>query len=278
MLRHRRTPVRATALAGAAVLVGVLGLAAPAAAHITVNPSQATVGDYARLAFRVPNESDEHSTVEVEVVLPEDAPVASVSLARVPGWTADVQVAPVDPPLEVHGAQITEAVSRIVWTADSPQDGVQPGEFVEFPVSLGPLPEAEQLVFKSLQTYSDGTVVRWIEVPVPGEEEPATPASVLTLTSAEEDSPAVGGGGQEPVDDEAPADDAATGSDAGESDTGGNGAALGVGIVGLLAGLGGLALGGLAFARTRRPTPAPAPVPAAATRPESTSGGGGSAD
>ncbi|MFV2084364.1 YcnI family protein [Micromonospora sp. LOL_021] len=274
MLRHRRTPARAAALAGAAVLVGVLGLAAPAAAHITVNPSQATVGDYARLAFRVPNESDEHSTVEVEVVMPEDAPVASVTLARVPGWTADVQVAPVDPPLEVHGAQVTEAVSRIVWTADSPQTGVQPGEFVEFPVSLGPLPDAEQLVFKSLQTYSDGTVVRWIEVPVPGEEEPATPASVLTLTSAQEDSP-VAGGGQEPVDNEAPTADTSTAdtSTAG-SDNGGNGAALGVGIAGLLAGLGGLALGGLAFARTRRPTPAPA----AATRPESTSGGDGSAD
>ncbi|ROO58355.1 uncharacterized protein YcnI [Micromonospora sp. Llam0] len=274
MLRHRRTPARAAALAGAVVLVGVLGLAAPAAAHISVNPSQATVGDYARLAFRVPNESDEHSTVEVEVVMPEDAPVASVTLARVPGWTADVQVAPVDPPLEVHGAQVTEAVSRIVWTADSPQTGVQPGEFVEFPVSLGPLPDAEQLVFKSLQTYSDGTVVRWIEVPVPGEEEPATPASVVTLTSAEEDSPATGGGGQEQVDDEAPTADTSTA----DSDTGGNGAALGVGIVGLLAGLGGLALGGLAFARTRRPTPAPAAAPAAATRPESTSGGGGSAD
>ncbi|WBB98225.1 MULTISPECIES: YcnI family protein [unclassified Solwaraspora] len=272
MLRHRRTPVRVAALAGAAAVVGILGLAAPAAAHITVHPTQAPSGDYARLDFQVPNESDEHSTVKVEVVMPEDTPIASVSLARVPGWTVEVQTAPVDPPLEVHGAQVTEAVSRVVWTAETAEASVQPGEFLDLPIRMGPLPDAEQLVFKSLQTYSDGTVVRWIEVPVPGEEEPATPASVLTLTSAEQDSPAVGGG-QEPVDDEAPADDAATGSD-----TGGSGAALGVGIVGLLAGLGGLVLGGLAFARTRRPTPAPAAAPAAATRPESTSGDGGSAD
>ncbi|MFV2011072.1 MULTISPECIES: YcnI family protein [unclassified Micromonospora] len=273
MLRHRRTPARAAALTGAAVLVGVLGLATPAAAHITVYPSQATVGDYARLDFQVPNESDEHSTTKVEVVMPEDTPIASVSLARVPGWTVEVQTVPVDPPLEVHGAQVTEAVSRVVWTAETPEASVQPGEFLDLPIRMGPLPEADQLVFKSLQTYSDGTVVRWIEVPVPGEEEPATPASVLTLTPADEDSPAVGGG-QEQVDDQAPADDTATG----ESDTGGNGAALGVGIAGLLAGLGGLALGGLAFARTRRPTPAAATAPAAATRPEPTSGSGGSAD
>ncbi|MFV2022057.1 YcnI family protein [Micromonospora sp. LOL_023] len=246
MLRPRRTLARTVALTGAAVLVGVLGLAAPAAAHITVNPPQATIGDYARLDFRVPNESDTASTTQVEVVMPEDAPVASVSLARVPGWTVQVQSEPVDPPLEVHGAQITEAVSRIVWTAASPEVGVQPGEFVDFPVSLGPLPDVDQVVFKSLQTYSDGTVVRWIEVPVPGQDEPATPASVLTLVADGEDSSAPGAAPET-------GEDAST--SAGDDDTAGAGAALGVGVAGLLAGLGGLLLGGLAFIRSRRTEP-----------------------
>lgn len=246
MLRPRRTLARTVALTGAAVLVGVLGLAAPAAAHITVNPSQATSGDYPRLDFRVPSESDTASTTEVEVVLPEDAPIASVSLARVPGWTSRVEMAPVDPPLEVHGAQVTEAVSRIVWTADSPEVGVQPGEFIDFPVRMGPLPDVDQMVFKSLQTYSDGGVVRWIEVPVPGEDEPATPASVLTLVADGEDASAPGAAPE-------------TGEDAsatdGDDDTAGTGAALGVGVAGLLAGLGGLLLGGLAFIRSRRTEP-----------------------
>lgn len=270
MLRPRRTLARALTLTGAAVLVGVVGLAAPAAAHITVNPRQATVGDYARLDFRVPNESDTASTVVVEVVMDEAAPVASVSLARVPGWTAQVQKAPVDPPLEVHGAEVVEAVSRIIWTADSPETGVQPGEFIDFPVSLGPLPDVEQMVFKSLQTYSDGNVVRWIEVPVPGQEEPATPASVLALVPA--------GAGDTPTGPAAApdADDtAATGED---TDAPGAGLALGVGVAGLLAGLGGLLLGGLAFTRARRGEPsvtAPVnPSPAAADSGPS----GGSAD
>ena len=35
------------------------------------------------------------------------------------------------------------------------------------------------MVFKALQTYSDGNVVRWIEEPVDGGEEPEHPAPVL---------------------------------------------------------------------------------------------------
>ncbi|WP_326555211.1 YcnI family copper-binding membrane protein [Micromonospora sp. NBC_01813] len=262
MLRPRRTLARTVALTGAAVLVGVLGLAAPAAAHITVHPEQAEAGDYPRLDFRVPSESDTASTVQVELVLPEDALVASVSLARVPGWTSSVEKVPVDPPLEVHGAQVTEAVSRIVWTADNPEVGVQPGEFIDFPVRMGPLPDAEQMVFKSLQTYSDGGVVRWIEVPVPGEDEPATPATVLTLVPAGEGTSAPGA---------APATGEDTSATDGDDDTAGGGAALGVGVAGLLAGLGGLLFGGLAFIRARRTEPAGA---TGATPPAS----GGSAD
>jgi uncharacterized protein YcnI len=41
------------ALVTGAVLVAVFGFAAPAAAHVTVNPQEATQGGYARLAFRV---------------------------------------------------------------------------------------------------------------------------------------------------------------------------------------------------------------------------------
>ena len=37
-------------------------------------------------------------------------------------------------------------------------------------MSLGPLPKADQFVFKALQTYTDGEVVRWIEEPTGGAE------------------------------------------------------------------------------------------------------------
>jgi periplasmic copper chaperone A len=40
----------------------------------------------------------------------------------------------------------------------------------------GVLSAVDRIVFKALQTYSDGDVVRWIEEPVAGEPEPDHPA------------------------------------------------------------------------------------------------------
>ncbi|MFV2113656.1 YcnI family protein [Micromonospora sp. LOL_025] len=237
MIRHRRTASAAAALALGAVATAVLGFAAPASAHVTVNPQEATQGGYGRFAFRVPNESDTASTTKLEVVLPENAPVGSVSTMPVPGWTVAVEKRKVDPPVEVHGSQLSEVVSKLTWTA-SGNAGVKPGEFQEFPVSMGPLPQVETMVFKALQTYSDGNVQRWIEEPLPGGEEPESPAPVLALTAAPPSTAPTGTAAPQADDDD---DDA-------ESD----GAATGLAVAGLVAGVGGLVLGGLAFARTRR--------------------------
>ncbi|MBQ0892745.1 YcnI family protein [Micromonospora sp. U56] len=240
MIRLRR-PATAAALALAAVTTAVLGFAGPASAHVSVNPKEATQGSYGRFAFRVPNESDTASTTKVEVVLPENAPVGSVSTMPVPGWTVAVQKRKVDPPIEVHGSQLTEAVSKLTWTATG-DAAVKPGQFQEFPVSMGPLPQVDRMAFKTLQTYSDGNVARWIEEPTPGAEEPENPAPVLTLAPASASASATPGA--------APAGQAAADDDADDEDT--DGTATGLAIAGLVAGLAGLLLGGLAFARTRR--------------------------
>ncbi|SCL19751.1 YcnI family protein [Micromonospora inyonensis] len=236
MIRHRRTAAAAAAVVLGAVATAVLGFAGPASAHVTVNPKEATQGSYGRFAFRVPNESDTASTVKVEVVLPENAPVGSVSTLPVPGWTVTVEKRKVDPPVEVHGSQLSEVVSKLTWTAAA-GGGVRPGEFQEFPVSLGPLPQTDRMVFKALQTYSDGNVQRWIEEPTAGGEEPESPAPVLTLAAA---APSAAPAARDADDDDA---------DEVSDDTG---LATGLGVAGLVAGLAGLGLGGAAFARTRR--------------------------
>ncbi|RQX18414.1 hypothetical protein DDE19_07615 [Micromonospora ureilytica] len=238
MTRIRRTASAAAALAFTAAATAVFGFAGSASAHVTVNPKEATQGGYARVAFRVPNESDTASTTKLEVVLPENAPVGSVSTMPVPGWTVTTEKRKVDPPIEVHGSQLTEAVSKITWTA-SGDAAVKPGQFQEFPVSLGPLPQVESMVFKTLQTYSDGNISRWIDEPAPGTE-PEHPAPVLTLAAAA------------PEGSAAPASAAAVASPDDDDDEDGNGLAVGLGVAGLVAGLAGLVLGGLAFARTRR--------------------------
>ncbi|MEU8220332.1 YcnI family protein [Micromonospora taraxaci] len=239
MTRFRRTATAAAALAITAAATAVLGFAGPASAHVTVNPKEATQGGYARVAFRVPNESDTASTNKLEVVLPENAPVGSVSTMPVPGWTVATEKRKVDPPIEVHGSQLTEAVSKITWTATG-DAAVKPGQFQEFPVSMGPLPKVDTMVFKVLQTYSDGNISRWIDDPAPGGEEPEHPAPVLALAAA-----APEGGAATPTA-------AAVAAPDDDDDDEGNGLAVGLGVAGLVAGLAGLVLGGLAFTRTRR--------------------------
>lgn len=146
-----------------AVVVAVVALSAmPAAAHVTVNPKEATVGSYARLTFRVPNEKDNASTIKLEVFLPETAPIPNVSIKPVTGWTATVEK------------------GQITWTADGEAAAIKPGQFQEFDVSAGPLPEVSQIIFKALQTYSDGDVVRWIEEPR-GDVKVEHPAPVLKV-------------------------------------------------------------------------------------------------
>jgi uncharacterized protein YcnI len=224
--------------------VAVFGFAAAAQAHVTIDPNQATQGGYARIAFRVPTESDTASTTKVDVFLPTVHPVASVSTMPVPGWTVHVTTSKLATPLvDDDGNQVTEAVSQITWTA-SPDGAIRPGQFQEFPVSLGPLPKTDQLVFKALQTYSDGTVVRWIDLTTPGQAEPEHPAPVLALSA-----------------DAAGATPAASAAAAAPTATSKNdGLPIGLGVTGAVLGLAGLVFGALAFARTRRTVSTPAPV------------------
>jgi uncharacterized protein YcnI len=167
--------------AGAAALV--LAIAGPASAHVTVNPNTAVQGAYTKVSFRVPTESDTASTTKLQVTLPTDTPIASVSTKPVVGWTVATVKSKLATPIKSDDGDITEAVTQITWTATKGAE-IKPGQFQEFDVSLGPLPSANQIVFKALQTYSDGNIVRWIDEPATDGSEPEHPAPVLKLTAA----------------------------------------------------------------------------------------------
>jgi uncharacterized protein YcnI len=174
-LTRRLTTVGA--LTGSALLVA----AVPAFAHVSVTPNTAPKGGYSTVAFKVPNERDSASTIKLEVNLPADHPIASVATQAVPGWKVEVTKTKLAKPMTMHGKQVTEAVTKITWSGGT----IEPGQFQQFPVSFGPLPDdTDQLVFKALQTYSNNEVVRWIEEEKPGAAEPANPAPALKLTAA----------------------------------------------------------------------------------------------
>ncbi|MCI3274645.1 YcnI family copper-binding membrane protein [Streptomyces cylindrosporus] len=241
--------MKASRLAASGALAGtaVLALSAPAFAHVSVQPEgTAAKGGYAVVDFKVPNERDDASTTKVEVTFPTDHPLASAMPEPMNGWKIQVTKAKLAKPLEMHGEKITEAVSKITWTAEG--KGVEPGYFQKFPVSVGALPEdADELVFKAVQTYSNKEVVRWIEVQQDGQEEPENPAPVLTLSAASEEGHHGSATAEDASDESESAENTAadTGASADSSDT----TARVLGVVGIVVGALGVAYGVLAGRR-----------------------------
>lgn len=239
--RLRARAATVAALAGATVVLA----AVPAFAHVTVQPATAAKGGYTTVAFKVPNEQDSASTVKIEVNLPTDHPIASVSLQPVPGWTAQVTKSKLATPIKTDDGTIDQAVTKITWSGGK----IAPGQFQQFPVSFGPLPtDTDSLSFKALQTYDNGDVVRWIEVPQAGQAEPQNPAPTLKLTAAASDDAAAATGTPAP----APAADSGSGTSAPTataSGDGSDGTARALGIAGIVVGAAGVGFGVLAGRR-----------------------------
>lgn len=76
------------------------------------------------------------------------------------------------------------AIGSITWTARDSAAVIRPGTFQQFAISAAMPADRSSLIFAAIQTYSDGTVVRWIDRAAPGAAEPAHPAPTVTLGSA----------------------------------------------------------------------------------------------
>ncbi|MGC5016394.1 YcnI family protein [Streptosporangium sp. DT93] len=233
----------AAVTAGATALT--LGLALPALAHVTINPSSAQQGGFTKVAFRVPNERDDASTTKLEVIFPSDHPLAFVSVKPVPGWDVKVVEGKLPKPVTTEYGELTEAVTRVTWSGGK----IAPGQFQEFEVSMGALPtDTDRLTFPAVQTYSGGEVVRWDDEPTTDGSEPEHPAPVLTLTPAAEDaSPTTA-----PSSSAVPSAAVAAPSVApAASSQGEDGTARLLGGAGLVLGLAGVAIGALGLRRGR---------------------------
>lgn len=164
-------------LAGAALLVG----AVPASAHVTI-PGTAEQGGFGIVTFSVPNERDDSGTVSLEVQLPQDVPLAFVSLQPKPGWEVSSTTRDLDEPIEVSGNELTQVTDTVTWEGGL----IEPGQFDTFSISVGPLPEDRDLLgFPAIQTYESGEEVAWVEETPPVGEEPELPMPVLRLVPPE---------------------------------------------------------------------------------------------
>jgi uncharacterized protein YcnI len=158
-----------TAATGAVMSIALLTGTATASAHVHVDADGAAPGSTSVLTFRVPGESETGAlTTEFTVALPN---VASARTEVMPGWTAR---------LDRDAAAGT--VRSVTWTA-APSVGISSDQFALFNVSVT-LPNQPTVTLPATQTYSDGTVVRWDQPPLPGGGEPEHPAPELKLTGA----------------------------------------------------------------------------------------------
>ncbi|MEU4238484.1 DUF1775 domain-containing protein [Actinoplanes sp. NPDC026619] len=147
---------------GAVAGFAVLGVAGPALAHVEVSADKTTAGaENVTLTFNGEAENDKAGIASERVVLPAGLAPASVTLVKAPaGWTFTANA----DGFTVGGKALKVGVDA-VWK-----------------VKIAKLPDGEtRLSFKTLETYGDGEVVRWIEIQEAGQDEPDHPAPLVTL-------------------------------------------------------------------------------------------------
>jgi len=146
---------------GAALTVAAL--AAPAWAHVQVTATPGSPGATdAILKITAAGESGTAGTSKLNVVADPAIPADQVTLVSGPtGWTVTPGT---DGGFMLSGPALAK------------------GTDADLSVKVKQLPNAPQVTFKVVQTYSDGQVVRWIELAGPDGKEPDNPASIVKLT------------------------------------------------------------------------------------------------
>lgn len=149
-------PRRAGVLA-AAITAGVLGMAAPAMADVSIDPPSAPQGSGANVHFKVTNTGQSPIT-RVKLVMPADTPVAEVFPLSVDNWAPQITPLKLSTPLtSIHaGTPVTETAAAITWIAVKGR-ALAPGTTADLAVALGPLPLTSQMTFHLEPTYASGT-------------------------------------------------------------------------------------------------------------------------
>lgn len=169
--------MKANKIAGL-LAVGALIAPASAQAHISLHPNTIPAGAFATLDVRVPGEQEGAYVKKVDVLFPSG--FTSANYENVPGWTVKVINQKLTTPIQSDSGPVNEVVSQIIWTWTGPQGQVNNNQFINFPLSLAiPDVAGQALQFKTIQTYSNGQVVHWIDPSLSAEH----PAPTINITA-----------------------------------------------------------------------------------------------
>ena len=163
----------------------ILASAGAASAHVTVDPPSAPQGGTVKLSFLAPNEEPPATVTELQIFfpVPPATPIPTVTVEPKAGWTFRLTKLHLTKPLVTDDGNIADIVSEVDWKVTNATAAIGANEFGEFTIDADGLPDTgTQVVFKALQTYSNGDIVRWIE-PVPANgNAPEHPTPILKLT------------------------------------------------------------------------------------------------
>jgi uncharacterized protein YcnI len=159
-------------------VIGLLALATPASARVSIVPDKTAGGGTQTFAFRLANERSDTTSTKLEITFPQDLPIAFVEVAPARGWTATVSPRPLEPPVKVGDKVISQVAGSIVLAGGA----VQPRTFEQFLITMGPLPADGRLVFQTTQTFANGEVEQLSTAQVPGATTPG--AAVLSIGAA----------------------------------------------------------------------------------------------
>ncbi|MFH9394417.1 DUF1775 domain-containing protein [Streptomyces sp. NPDC017556] len=158
-----RTVGRCGVVAAAAITASLV-LASQASAHVEVESEGArALAENATLNFNAETESATAGITKLEVFLPKSITPADVTYEKGPeGWKF--------------------ATTEEGFTVSGP--AVPVGKDAAYSVAVRQLPDAKSLAFKTLQSYDDGRVDRWIELEKPAGGGHGHSAPVLELQEA----------------------------------------------------------------------------------------------
>jgi uncharacterized protein YcnI len=225
----------------ALVAVAVLGIPGVAQAHISLHPNTIPAGAFVTLDVRVPGEQAGAYAYEIDMQVPPG--FTEIDTQNVPGWSVKEIMVKLPKPIQTGEGPISEEVSQIIWTGDRSALGrLEDNSFIQFPLSIA-MPSdlaGQSLAFKTVQYYSNGKVIHWIGPP--SAEYPAPTVNITAKGGLVEE---VAGNEAGPTPGQTPAGQATAPApvSAGSSSGASKGlaiTALVVGILGLIAGVGGL--------------------------------------
>jgi uncharacterized protein YcnI len=163
------------------LVIGVVAaaLAAPAAAHVTLETQEAKVGSPYKAVLRVPHGCKGSPTTAVRVRIPGG--IIGVKPMPKAGWTLSTTVRKYPKTYKLYHADVTEGVGEISWAGGKLPDAWYE-EFVFTGVVAGDLEPGTTLHFPVVQQCETG-VHRWIEIPEAGKtrSDYAEPAPELRL-------------------------------------------------------------------------------------------------